>query len=226
MRPAAARSTWRRQVESYTTVTLARDGSTTETPASDTVRALLGAMAPSESGTVDRVVIGARTTVSQITNSTVYPYSTINWMFGQDQKGDWFTCSAALIGPKTVLTAAHCVFDHDTGGWVQQMIFIPGALDAENAPFGTYDWDSVNILKGYIDNYDGENYGSVMPWDMAVVTLTEAAGEQLGWMGFQVDAPGKWNAEMTGYPSDKPDGTMWESKCAITADNYEDLLRR
>jgi V8-like Glu-specific endopeptidase len=209
-------------IESYTTVTLEKDGSTSEQPASDSVRAILSEAAPSATGTVAGVVVG-KDDRKQITDSTVYPYSTINWMFGQDQKGDWYTCSAALIGPKTVLTAAHCVFDHDTGGWAQQLIFIPGALDAENAPFGTYDWDSVHILKGFIDNYDGSNYGSVMPWDMAVITLTEAAGDQLGWMGFEVDAPGNWNATMDGYPADKPEGTMWESKCALKADNYAGL---
>ena len=38
-----------------------------------------------------------------------------------------------------------------------------------------------------IDNYDGTNYGSAMPWDLAVITLAEDAGNQLGWLGFRVD---------------------------------------
>jgi V8-like Glu-specific endopeptidase len=222
--PAAASRAFGEEasVESYTTVTLSKDGSTSEEPASDSLRAILEGTAPSATGTPAGVTVG-KDDRKQITDSMVYPYSTIGWLFGQDQKGEWFNCSSALIGPKTVLTAAHCVFDHDTGGWVQQLIFIPGATDPENAPFGTYDWDSVHILKGYIDNYDGTNYGSVLPWDMAVITLLEPAGDQLGWMGFQVDKPGEWNATIDGYPADKPLGTMWESKCAITDENYAGL---
>ncbi|MDO8359216.1 MAG: serine protease [Devosia sp.] len=216
--PAAA-------LASMGTVTLSRDGSVAETPASEGMRAILEQemQGSNPSMTTDRVVDATDDRV-QITDSSGYPSAVIGWLWAQDQKGNWSTCTATLIGPKTVITAAHCVYDHDTGGWVQAMSFLPGMTDAESAPFGQFDWANINILKGFIDNYDGTNYGSVMPWDLAEIELAEPAGDQLGWLGFRVDDASDFKAEIIGYPGDKPDGTMWDVKCDIPAANFGDQI--
>jgi V8-like Glu-specific endopeptidase len=215
--PAAA-------LASMGTVTLSHDGSVTEQPASEGMRAIIEAMTKGNGeATADRVVVD-KDTRKQITDASGYPDRVIGWLWTQDQKDQWATCTATLIGPYTVITAAHCVYDHPTGGWVKAMTFLPGMTDAENAPFGQFDWDTVNILKGFIDNYDGTNYGSVMPWDLAVITLSSDAGNQLGWMGFQVDDGSDFKAEMIGYPGDKPDGTMWDTTCTIPAKNFGDQI--
>ncbi|MER3404100.1 MAG: hypothetical protein C4289_02065, partial [Chloroflexota bacterium] len=39
----------------------------------------------------------------------------------------------ALIGPDVVLTAAHCLYDHESGGWVAALAVVPGA-DGETWP--------------------------------------------------------------------------------------------
>ncbi|MEO6395799.1 MAG: trypsin-like serine protease [Devosia sp.] len=210
--------------DSYGTVTLSRDGSVTETEASDSLRAIVESSTPPAPGEkAGQLTVGADDRL-QITDSSTYPFTAIGWLFGQNQSDGWATCSAALIGPKTVITAAHCVYDHWNGGWMKQLMFVPGATDAETAPFGVFDWDSVHILQGYISNYDGETYDSVMPWDLAVINLIEPAGDTLGWLGFQIDNHGNWNAGILGYPADKPEGTMWFAKCAITDKNYGGLL--
>jgi V8-like Glu-specific endopeptidase len=209
-------------VESFTTVTLNKDGSTSEEAASDAVRAVLTGSSAPAGDTAGGVTVG-KDDRKQVKDSSQYPFTAIGWLRLTDSKGGGGWCSSALIGPKTVITAAHCVYDFENGAWMQQMLFVPGAVDPENAPFGVYDWDTVHILKGFLDNYDGENYGSIMPWDMAVINLQEAAGDELGWLGFMVDPPGSWDATILGYPADKPEGTMWESKCKIAPKNYQDL---
>src|SRR5690606_5862617 len=110
------------------------------------------------------------------------------------------------------------------GGWVKQMLFLPGLTNPDSAPFGAFDWENINILKGYIDNYDGQNYGSAMPWDLAVITLAEYVGNQLGWLGLRVDDASEWAATIIGYPGDKPDGTMWKNTCTIKPDQFGDLI--
>src|SRR5262249_12289494 len=146
------------------------------------------------------------------------------WLWTQDQAGNWTTCTGTLIGPKSVLTAAHCVYDHATGGWVKAMTFIPAETDAQTAPFGQFDWTNVNILKGFIDNYDGKNYRSIMPWDLAEIELQEEAGTQAGYMGFRVDSGKDFHATMISYPGDKPDGTMWTQTCNIAAKDFGDQV--
>ena len=216
--PAAA-------VESMGTVTLAHDGSVSEQPASEGLRGILETAMQGSNPTMssDRTIVGSEDR-TQITDSSAYPAITVGWLWTQDQKGNWSTCTGTLIGPKSVLTAAHCVYDHDTGGWVQSMTFIPGATDAESAPYGQFDWANVNILKGFIDNYDGKNYGSIMPWDLAEIELQENAGDQIGWMGFKVDDGSDLKATEIGYPGDKPDGTMWQSTCDVPPANFGDQV--
>jgi V8-like Glu-specific endopeptidase len=126
-----------------------------------------------------------------------------------------------------VITAAHCVYDHEAGGWASNVWFFPGATSTSNLPFGSYQWADANILRGYIDNYQGE-YGSVLPWDLAVITLQPGqdganAGDTLGWMGFMVDEATEFPAEILGYPGDKPEGTMWQSTCDIPSDYFYDV---
>jgi glutamyl endopeptidase len=206
------------------TVTLNRDGTTESKEASEGVRAILEQeMKGSEAATTDRIVVGEDDRV-QITDASNYPERIVGWLWSQAQDDSWSTCTATLIGPYTAVTAAHCVFVHEKGGWIKQMLFIPGLTDPESAPFGTYDWENINILKGYIENYDGTNYGSAMPWDLAVITLQEDAGNQLGWIGFRVDDASDWDATIIGYPGDKPDGTMWKTTCTIKSDQFADLI--
>jgi V8-like Glu-specific endopeptidase len=214
--PAAA-------LESMGTETLNKDGTTESKAASEGMRAILEKASPPSEQSEDRAIVGTDDR-KQITDASGYPDRVVGWLWSQAQDDSWSTCTATLIGPFTAITAAHCVYVHDKGGWIKQMLFIPGVTDPESAPFGTYDWENINILKGYIDNYDGTNYGSAMPWDMAVITLAEDAGNQLGWMGFRVDDASDWDADIIGYPGDKPDGTMWSNSCKIKADQFGDLI--
>jgi len=211
--------------ESMGTVTLSRDGSVSEQPASEGLRGILDQEIKGSNPTMstDRNIV-SKDDRSQVTDTSTYPAITVGWLWTQDQKGNWTTCTGTLIGPKTVLTAAHCVYDHATGGWVQAMTFIPGEIDANTAPYGQFDWANVNILKGFIDNYDGKNYGSVMPWDLAEIELADAAGDQLGWMGFKADDASELKATMIGYPGDKPDGTMWQDSCDVPVKNFGDQV--
>ena len=214
--PAAA-------LESMGTETLNKDGTTESKAASEGMRAILEKATPPSEQSEDRAIVGTDDR-KQITDASGYPDRVVGWLWTQAQDDSWSTCTATLIGPFTAVTAAHCVYVHDKGGWIKQMLFIPGVTDPESAPFGTYDWENVNILKGFIDNYDGTNYGSAMPWDLAVITLAEDAGNQLGWLGFRVDDATDWDADIIGYPGDKPDGTMWSNSCKIKADQFGDLI--
>lgn len=215
--PAAA-------AESMGTETLNRDGTTESAPASEGMRAILEqATSGSEPATTDRIVVGTDER-QQIEDASNYPERIVGWLWSQAQDDSWSTCTATLIGPYTAVTAAHCVFVHDKGGWVKQMLFLPGLTNPDSAPYGAFDWENINILKGYIDNYDGQNYGSAMPWDLAVITLQEDAGNQLGWLGFRVDDATEWPATIIGYPGDKPDGTMWKNTCTIKPDQFGDLI--
>lgn len=209
------------------TVTRTADGATNVTEASEEMKALIVAEgANQEEQEISRVVVGTDDRV-QVNDSNNYYQRVVGWLY-MEFGGSAGNCSGTLIGPATVITAAHCVYDHDAGGWATNVWFFPGATSIENLPYGAYQWADANILRGYIDNYQG-TYGGVLDWDLAVITLQPAqdgvnAGDRLGWMGFMVDDGSQFSAEILGYPGDKPEGTMWQSKCSIPTDYFYELF--
>ena len=61
----------------------------------------------------------------QVKNTKTYPFSAIGYLEAKSKTG-YGSCSATLIGPRTVLTAAHCLYNHEAGGWQDDIFFVPG----------------------------------------------------------------------------------------------------
>jgi V8-like Glu-specific endopeptidase len=210
-------------------VTRTSAGETTVTEPSEEMKAKVAAEYETQDSLdeVSRAVVGTDDRV-QISDSADYYRRVVGWLYMTYPNGEAGTCSGTLIGPASVITAAHCVYDHEGGGWATDVWFYPGATSLESLPFGGYQWADANVLSGFIDNYKG-NYGTVLDWDLAVITLNPGqdgvnAGDALGWMGFMVDDGSEFAAEILGYPGDKPEGTMWQSTCTIPTDYFYELF--
>ncbi|GIE82291.1 hypothetical protein Aph02nite_82410 [Actinoplanes philippinensis] len=113
-----------------------------------------------------------------------------------------------LVGPRTVLTAGHCVFSTSFfGGWAATIDVIPGRNGsgpaAESEPFGRVTSTSFSSVDRWQSNEDAD-------YDIGCIHLAEPIGETVGWFpigvrpaeqleGFQVN--------ISGYPGDRGNGT-------------------
>jgi V8-like Glu-specific endopeptidase len=129
-------------------------------------------------------------------DNTSYPMRTQVLLSNQNGGG---RCSGTMIGPSTMITAAHCV--HDSNNWLATKTWSPG-VDSEDTvdfpynPFsGGYPSNNasntaifqcywVTIPGGYLDGGDDE-------WDFAVIEFAGgynncnlSPGNTVGWLGW------------------------------------------
>lgn len=145
----------------------------------------------------------------QVTDTTAAPYRSVAYLEVYDIYGfPSHHCTGTFIGPDTVLTAAHCLWGVEVGGWVGDVAVIPGK-NGSYEPYG-YQWgQTFAISPGWIPS--GENPA----YDWGIVQLGNSnLGNTVGWFPVaahftQTLLRADYMPAIIGYPGDKPLGTMW-----------------
>jgi V8-like Glu-specific endopeptidase len=112
-----------------------------------------------------------------------------------------------FIGPKTVLTAGHCVFsNHFFGGWASSIEVIPGLVgpgtDPKLRPYGSVTSERLASVDRWIENEDAD-------FDMGCIHLDEAKGDEVGWFALGALSPEEltgYRVNVSGYPADRGGG--------------------
>ncbi len=133
------------------------------------------------------------------TDYSSYPERVVGKVLYVGADGGLYSCSAALVEKRLLLTAGHCVSEN--GVWVQSLIFQPGYLEGQE-PYGRghAEWMTVPADWFHLE---------LPSRDVAFVRLAESLGEQLGWLGLMVNAGRSGSTwQQYGYPAEPPfDGT-------------------
>jgi len=79
----------------------------------------------------------------RVGSTTSYPFSAVGRMVSYWPDGTSSTCSGAIISPYHVLTAGHCVYSEEKGGWADRIEVMLGSVRGRagnhfpTLPFGT-----------------------------------------------------------------------------------------
>ncbi|CAN7372771.1 trypsin-like serine protease [Trinickia sp. LjRoot230] len=99
-----------------------------------------------------------------------------------------YVCSASLIKPGVVATAAHCVANFGQSQFYSNWMFVP-AYSNGTAPYGVWSAASATVMTSYYNGTDScAVRGIVCQDDVAVLTLRPQggtyAGNSAGWYGY------------------------------------------
>ncbi|MDB6131802.1 MAG: trypsin-like serine protease [Verrucomicrobiales bacterium] len=106
-----------------------------------------------------------------------------------------------LAGPRTIITAGHCIFHSLMGGWASKIVVAPGRDDTDY-PFSKFPSTRFSVL---------EKWGKdqLPDFDIGCIHLDQDIGETLGWFGMASLPNSELNQKrinVAGYPSDKDSG--------------------
>ena len=170
-------------------------------------------------------------TVVPYSTTTTYPWRTICKIYMKAADGTGWMGSAAMIGAGQgghgywILTAAHCVYMHDHGGWVSSIEVIPGYDGVQSEQYQKmpyyHAWVTVPVTYTAWVNSADWNY------DIAWCKLDRNLGDYTGWMGRLTAGPG-WGGytgilNTAGYPGDKDGGVRmyFDSDYGTYANEYK-----
>ncbi len=146
----------------------------------------------------------------QILDTKIYPYSAIGQLMAMTNNKK-SACTATLIGPNQIVTAAHCVYDESKGKWADKLTFYPGRQSKTDIPF-----EKVMVKKAYIHT-SYYRHGAEF-YDFALLELHDSVGEVNGWLGLMKLKRyySDYQITIVGYPGDKELGTAWQTQCQAT----------
>lgn len=150
---------------------------------------------------------------TKVTVTTTYPHRAIAYLlvtWANNSKG---SCTGWFIGPRTVVTAGHCVYNTDAGaahGWAKIIRVYPGRNGA-SIPYSSTTSHQLFTVAGWTT-------AGNPAYDYGAIEVNAALGNNVGWFGWRWQASNTFagNYTVQGYPGDKPTATQWKMAGVIT----------
>jgi V8-like Glu-specific endopeptidase len=150
-------------------------------------------------------VIGGDQRVA-VEDATAYPWRCVCWLEIETQDELRFLGTGWLAGPRTIITAGHCVYFHAHGGWAKRISVIPGR-NGSMIPFNSFASSDLRSVAGWIQTQDETyDYGAIiLPEAQPIGALLGT----LGWADLSDVQLAQRDLILPGYPSDKPVASLW-----------------
>ncbi|SAK49794.1 Trypsin [Caballeronia temeraria] len=171
-----------------------------------------------EFGTSGQPFNTARVAAQNNSTQSYYPFSPTGWLTYSTPSGG-MRCSASLIKPGVVVTAAHCVALFGSSRLYSNFRFAP-AYNNGVAPFGTWNVAGVWLMTSYYNGTDScAQRGVVCQNDIAVLRIAPQNGVYpgartgwygYGWNGWGLNASKQTIISQLGYPQGLDYGVIME----------------
>jgi V8-like Glu-specific endopeptidase len=161
--------------------------------------------------------------LDRVYDTTQYPFSAVVKMYVRTIDGLGYVGSGAMISPIHVLTAGHVVYGISEGGWMEEIIAMPGKNGTGSSlteePYGRAYATHARSTRGWTHEPTSAN-------DWAVVTLDRPIGNETGWLGVKTLPLGHENYTgmlyTAGYPAEYFNGWYMynNSGTGLNVDEY------
>ena len=149
------------------------------------------------------IVIGRDDRV-QVKNTKAFPFRAICSLRMTSKTGKRYIGTGWLIGPRTVITAGHCVYFHKEGGWPKSIEVIPGR-NGKSKPYGSCVATNFRSVTGWTKSKKRDyDYGAI------ILPKSCRLGNRVGYFGFKNLSSLSLRFQtlnLSGYPGDKDRGT-------------------
>ncbi len=136
---------------------------------------------------------------TKVNDTTIFPYSAILYIEISFPDGYNAIGTAFMYGPDEAITAGHCVYSKEHGGFAKSITVWPGkhGFGLWNNPYGTAKSTSLHTSVQWSTNED-TNY------DWGVIELDSSIGNKCGYMSITSTSSNLagTNAIITGYPGE------------------------
>jgi len=165
------------------------------------VSRVLGTRKQETTRIIQEVILGFDDRV-QVSPVRALPYRWVCSLVITAANGSIWQGTGWFASPRLVVTAGHCVYMHNQGGWVRRVSVYPGR-DGMTAPFSFTSAEFITV--------DGWASRKLPEYDYGAVLIGDSSDE-IGFFGYGALSSGQLKgllSNVVGYPSDKPPGTLW-----------------
>lgn len=177
-----------------------------------------GGVSPQQYGTAGQPFSTVRVNAQSDVTQKFYPFRAIGKLFF-NINGSSYVCSASLIKPGVIVTAAHCVANYGKSQFYSNWQFVP-AYNNGAAPYGVFTGMQAWVPTKYYNGTDScYQSGVICADDVAVIVLNKDAsgylpGHYTGYLGYGWNGwgfiSGKSLITQVGYPVALDGGALEE----------------